>query len=115
MVLTSRAVSQNLGELVIKQIPKDMMALEVWNSMCLPRGQKDAPLLLLPEVYTLLDPENSSKKMVELLQARISSEFTAALEHINLYDCWRGDSLEGKHVSCMQHKAHPLRATCFHM
>lgn len=70
MLLTSKAVGQQLGELVIKQIAPKSMSLEVWNSLCLPRDQEDAPLLLVPEGYKLLDPEHSSKKMVELLQAR---------------------------------------------
>ena len=73
MVLTSRAVGKQLGSLIVKQIPSQSMSLEVWNSLCLPRNQEDAPLLLMPQGYKLLDHENSSKKMVELLQARVST------------------------------------------
>ena len=70
-MLTSKAIAQQLGDLIVKQIPKNTMSLEVWNSLCLPRGQADAPLLLIPEGYKLIDSEHSSKKMVELLQASL--------------------------------------------
>ena len=73
MLLTSKAVGKQLGSLIVKQIPTKTMSLEVWNSVCLPRDQEDAPLLLMPDGYKLLDPEHSSKKMVELLQASKST------------------------------------------
>lgn len=71
MLAAGRAVSKQLGDLIVKEIPKGSSSLEIWNSLCLPRGQGDAPVLLLPEGYELLNPGNNSRKMVELLQASI--------------------------------------------
>ena len=68
MLAASRAASQQLGSLIVKNIPSGSSSLEVWNSVCLPRGQEDAALLLLPAGYELLNPDHLSRKMVELLQ-----------------------------------------------
>ena len=68
MLIAGNAVNQQLGELIVKRIPRGTKSLEVWNSMCMPRGGPDAALLLLPEEYQLLNPGQSNGTLVELLQ-----------------------------------------------
>lgn len=45
--------------------------MDLWRSICLPRNAEDAPLLLMPEEYELLNPSGVSGTLVELLQAGI--------------------------------------------
>lgn len=68
ILIAGKAVNQQLGELVVKRISGGTKSLEVWNSLCMPRGAPDAALLLLPEEYELLHPGSSNGTLVEVLQ-----------------------------------------------
>lgn len=67
-VLAAKAASRDFGQLLVRRIGNNTRSLELWNSLCQPRGQPDEPLLLLPEQYELLDPDSANETLVELLQ-----------------------------------------------
>lgn len=67
-MLAGKAASKELGRLLVHRVPAGSRSLDVWNAVCMPRDVPDAPLLLLPEQYELLNATLASEIMVELLQ-----------------------------------------------
>jgi hypothetical protein len=67
------AVARASGRAVqLVRIAPRQGALELWEAVCGGGGAADAdlPLLLLPEEYSLLDPQSAPEELAELLLVR---------------------------------------------
>ena len=67
-ILAGKAAGREIGELQVVRLMRGRKSLDLWNALCLPRGGPDAPLLLLPDEYELLDPTGAPDVLAELLQ-----------------------------------------------
>ena len=67
-ILAGKAAGREIGELQVVRLTRGRKSLDLWNALCLPRGGPDAPLLLLPDAYELIDPIRAPDVLAELLQ-----------------------------------------------
>ena len=67
-LLAGKAAGREIGELQVVRLARGRRSLDLWNALCLPRSGPDAPVLLLPDEYELIDPIRAPDVLAELLQ-----------------------------------------------